>query len=281
MVASEETESLSWPDERAIYFTLDLECDYGTALEKRTYEAAQQTDKLVDLLERYEAPLTCFLQTEVLEEAPSAVRQLEDADVPVSFHAHSHTHPTRATADVEYEVSESVERVRSRFGTEQLGYRFPDGDANPGDYEVLARHDVAFSSTLFPSWRPGRFNNASRGRGPFRHRPTEVVELPFAVHSDLVRVPVSISYLKFVGRAYDWLVRRTPPRTIVFDMHMHDLVVPDAFSSLPGRYKLVYSRHKHDGLTMLERLLKSLEDNGYRFGGMTTLYERVTGDDAR
>lgn len=271
-----DTVSLPWPDERAIYLTLDLECDYGTALASNTYEAARETGQLVDLLERYSAPLTCFVQTEVLEEAPTAVRTLAEADVPVSFHAHSHTHPTRAEANVEYEVRESVARIQSGFETEHIGYRFPDGDAYASDYDVLARHGVSFSSTLFPSWRPGRFNNARRGREPFRHRDSGIVELPFTVHSDLIRVPVSISYLKFLGRGYDWLVRQYPPSAIVFDMHMHDLVVPDAFSTLPSRYKLVYSRHKRDGFGMLDRLLDSLQTNGYRFGDLTELYERAT-----
>jgi peptidoglycan/xylan/chitin deacetylase (PgdA/CDA1 family) len=271
-----DTVSLPWPDERAIYLTLDLECDYGTALASNTYEAARETGQLVDLLERYSAPLTCFVQTEVLEEAPTAVRTLAEADVPVSFHAHSHTHPTRAEADVEYEVRESVARIQSEFETEHIGYRFPDGDAYASDYDVLARHGVSFSSTLFPSWRPGRFNNARRGREPFRHRDSGVVELPFTVHSDLIRVPVSISYLKFLGRGYDWLVRQYPPSPIVFDIHMHDLVVPDAFSALPSRYKVVYTRHKNDGFDMLDRLLDSLQANGYQFGELTDLYEQIT-----
>jgi peptidoglycan/xylan/chitin deacetylase (PgdA/CDA1 family) len=276
---SSETVSLSWPDERAIYLTLDLECDYGTALPANTYEADRETDQLVDLLERYSAPLSCFVQTEVLEEAPTAVRTLAEADVPVSFHAHSHTHPPRAEADVEYEVRESVARVQSEFETEHIGYRFPDGDAYPTDYEILGRHGVSFSSTLFPSWRPGRFNNARRDRKPFRHRDSGVVELPFTVQSDLIRIPVSISYLKFLGRGYDWLVRQDSPTIIIFDMHMHDLVVPSTFADLPRRYKLVYARHKHDGFAMLDRLLDSLQSNGYRFGELTELYERVTGKD--
>jgi peptidoglycan/xylan/chitin deacetylase (PgdA/CDA1 family) len=281
MESTEETRPLSWPDEPEIYLTLDFECDYGTAVSRNNFEAARAVSRLTDVVERYSAPITCFLQTELLEEAPEAVNALASADIPVSFHAHSHTHPCRDDADVEYEVGESVERIRSEFGSDPIGYRFPDGNLLRSDYGVLASNGVSFSSSVFPSWRLGQFNNVRRARTPFRHVPTDVVEIPFTVHSDLIRVPVSISYMKFLGSPFDWLLRRWPPDTIIFDMHLHDFVVPEAFSSLPPQYRLIYSRNKHAGLDMFDRFLASLERRDYRFGELTELYERLSGDSPR
>lgn len=278
MESTEKTRQLSWPDDPEVYLTLDFECDYGTALDRNDFEAAEAVSRLVDIVEPYSAPITCFLQTELLEEAPEAVEELAAADIPVSFHAHSHTHPCRDEADVEYEVRESVERIRSEFGSDPVGYRFPDGNLLEGDYEVLARHGVSFSSSVFPSWRPGQFNNVRQARNPFRHVPTDIVEIPFTVHSDIVRVPVSISYMKFLGAPFDWLLRRRPPDTIVFDMHLHDFVVPETFSSLPLQYRLIYSRNKHAGVELFDRFLGSLERRGYRFGQLTELYSRLDGD---
>lgn len=279
MIQSTEINRLEWPSPQTVYLTLDLECDYGTALPLNKYEAARRTADLASILESYGAPLTCFLQTEVLERAPEAVRALQTADIPVEFHAHSHTHPSRSQADIEYEVSESVQRITTEFGSEPIGFRFPDGAAEQGDYQILSDHDVVFSSSLFPSWRPGRFNNTGQPRSPFRHRPSGIVEFPFSVHSQIIRIPISISYLKFFGRSFEWLVRQSPPDVIVFDMHMHDLFVPATFSRLSSRYQLIYSRRKHAGASVLKRFIRMMNEKDYTFGQLTTPYNAVKTDE--
>lgn len=261
--------------EKRVFLTLDLECDYGTAMEHNSYDAARATDDLVALLETYEVPLSCFLQTELLTAVPEAVSELAEAAVPVEMHAHSHTHPARPAADVEYEVHESVTRVRDRFGTEPLGFRFPDGAIEPADYQVLASHNVAFSSSVFPSLRPGRFNNLDQPRRPYRHQPSGIVELPFSVVSKYVPVPVALSYLKLLGSPLKQLVTVQPPSTIVFDFHMHDLVVPPAFDDLPPRYQLIYRRNKRRGFEILSAFVETLQSKGYTFAPISTLYEET------
>jgi hypothetical protein len=56
-----------------VYLTLDLECEFGTALRENTYYAARYTDEPISLLKEMDVPLTCFLQTELLDERPEAV----------------------------------------------------------------------------------------------------------------------------------------------------------------------------------------------------------------
>lgn len=261
-----------WPVERTVYLTLDLECDYGTAIEANSYEAAKRTPALVDFLERHDVPVTCFLQTQVLDEAPGAVDALRRASVPVEVQAHSHTHPSRATADLEYEVEESVSRIRRRFDPDTLGYRPPDGALEPGDYGVLAAHGVQFDAGVFPSIRPGRFNNVTAPRYPFRDVDTGIVELPFSVLSDRVRIPVSLSYLKLLGRPFEWALDRSFPSVVVFDFHMHDLVRPSAYERLPPHYRGVYARRSDAGFSTLERFVRAARKRGYRFGLLSELY---------
>lgn len=264
-----------WPTDKEVYLTLDLECDYGTALDCGSYAAAKETDVLVDILEKHSVPLSCFLQTAVLDDAPQATRPLERTSVPVEFHAHSHTHPRRNNADVEFEVETSVSRVRERYSSPVVGYRFPDGAAEPADYRTLAKYDVPFNASLFPSWRPGRFNNTDAPMYPYRHTPTGVIELPFTVYSG-IRVPVALSYLKVLGRPFEWLVRTDPPDVIVFDLHMHDLVVPPACNRLPLRYRVIYGRQKHAGISILDRFIATIKNKGYSFGVMSELYRSVS-----
>lgn len=267
-----------WPVERTVYLTLDLECDYGTALERNSYEAARHTERLAAILERHDVPVSCFLQTEVLETAPEAVEGLTEADVPVEFHAHSHTHPRTDESDVGFEVRESVERIRDRFGTEPLGYRFPNGEASSAEYATLAATDVAFGANLFPMWYPGRFDNTGESPYPFRHVPTDVVELPFTVYSPRFRVPVALSYLKLLGRPYEELATRRPPSVVVFDFHMHDLFVPESYDDLSRPYRAVYARRKYDGPATFDRFVGRLKRRGYEFGLMSDLYARTAAE---
>lgn len=264
-----------WPQERQVYLTLDLECDYGTAVTSNSFHAAQQTDALVSVLEQYNVPLTCFLQTEILDRYPQAIQSLEDGNFPVEFHAHSHTHPRRTDADLEFEVEESVSRVRNQFNTTPVGFRFPDGAVTTADYTVLDDHGISFNASLFPSWRPSRFNNIRSARHPFRHAETGVIELPFTVHSKYIRIPVALSYLKLLGRPFEELVYRVPPAVIVFDLHMHDAVVPPVFDELSPFYRTIYSRRQHSGFEIFERFISTLMERGYTFDQMTNLYHTV------
>lgn len=268
---------LDWPVSSRAYLTLDFECDYGTALAANYYNAVRQSSQLAELLEAHDVPMSCFLQTEILDTCPESVDPFLTADVSIDFHAHSHTHPARGTADVEHEVAESVGRVRREFGTDPIGFRFPDGAAKPRDYKVLTEHNVTFSSSMFPSWRPGRFNHLTSSPTPHEVPDSGVVELPFTVYSDYLRVPVSLSYLKLFGTAYERLVMANPPDVIVFDLHMHDLVVPPTYSELSIPYQAVYARRKYEGMEILDRFIQQLRERGYTFGQMADLYLEVVG----
>lgn len=274
MSATKQTELDEWPVEKMFFLTLDFECDYGNLVASDSYIAAQRINLLIRLLERHDVPLSCFLQTELLDKVPAAVRKLETASVPVEFHSHTHTHPPRHTADVEYEVRESVRQIRERYGTDPLGLRFPDGKSEPTDYPLLADYDVSFNASLFPSWRPGQFNNVGSTRYPF-DTSSGVLELPFTVYSGVVRIPVSLSYMKLFGRPFYELIQRYPPSVIVFDMHMHDVYVPPAFQRLSPFYKAVFKHNKYQGIEILDGLLHALSNHDYKFGLMSNLVHEV------
>jgi hypothetical protein len=62
---------------------------------------------------------------------------------------------------------------------------------------------------------------------------------------------------------------------IVFDLHMHDLVVPPTFEDLPLAYRAVYARNKNQGLRVLDRVVTMLRSQGYTFDLVSELHERV------
>ena len=54
--------------EKKIYLTLDLEQDYGTALQFNNYHALSNLKPLLNYLEKKQIPLTIFIQTKLIEQ---------------------------------------------------------------------------------------------------------------------------------------------------------------------------------------------------------------------
>lgn len=270
--------TLDWPADSTVYMTVDYECDYGTALEENTFEALEYTDWLVSLLERLDVPLTCFVQTEVLTERPERVEELRDADVPVTFHPHSHTHRPRDETDLDFELQRSTSEYREFFRSRPNGYRFPNGNVRPADYKLLAEYDYEFDASVFPSWRPGHFDNRDAITCPQYFEEYDLYEIPFTVYSETIRVPTTLSYCRLLGRPFTKLLVRRPPPAVILNIHMHDLVNPPAFRNLPRFYRVIYSRNS-PGKPHLEYVLSAFREIGYSFRLIDDLHMELT--DAR
>ncbi|WP_324759567.1 polysaccharide deacetylase family protein [Haloarcula sp. GH36] len=263
-----------WPIAETVYLTLDFECDYGTALSKNRYEAVKHVGQLVEILERLEIPVTCFVQTELLTEAPETVEKLRNSAVETSFHPHSHTHAPRTETSVSREINRSAEEYQAFFDREPAGYRFPNGNVRPTDYQHLSDAGYDFDASVFPSWRPGHFNNVRAATQP-EYLPTfDLLEIPFTVYSPLLRVPTALSYCRVLGKPFIYPLVNSPPPVIVFNIHMHDLIRPPAYEELPVQYRLLYNRNT-DGMALLERVLGRFRDHGKSFALLGTVYNQL------
>jgi peptidoglycan/xylan/chitin deacetylase (PgdA/CDA1 family) len=270
---------LSWQQSDRVYLTLDLECDYGTALGTNTYQALDHVPRLVTLLESLDVPLTCFVQTEVLDERPEAVEALRDAGTTVTFHPHSHTHRPRSVTDVPAEVETATDRFRSFFDRDPTGYRFPNGSVEPADYAVLGDQGYEFDASVLPTWRPGHFDNRGKPMCPTYHPAFDLVEIPFTVLSRFAPIPTSLSFCRLFGSPYLAAQGLFPSRPTVFNVHMHDLVTP-RHTDLPLPYRLAYSRNDR-GFEIFEHVLETFECNAFAFDTLdaltATLYENIPG----
>lgn len=266
--------TVEWPASKRFYLTLDLECDFGTALERNTYQAVSEIDRLAALLEATSTPLTCFVQTDVLDVRPEAVETLRQCDVPVQFHPHSHNHRPRDQTVMREEVEVSTARFTDFFGTRPTGYRFPDGNLRDADYRVLASAGYQFDASVFPTWRPGQFNNVNVPRTPTYLERFDLFELPFTVLSPYAPIPTGLSYARVFGRLYTNSLLRFPPDPVVFNIHMHDLNTPPSAADLPRIYRAIYSRND-DGFKLLRRILAGFDRAGYSFDTMDDAHEEL------
>ena len=154
-----------------------------------------------------------------------------------------------------------------------MGYRAPQGVLFNGDIDLVKTCGFKFSSSVFPSFRPGKFNNLALPIEPFVYD-NEIMELPFAVVPRL-RSIISLSYLKLFGLTlnkafFSWFGL---PKIVVFDSHLHDYIVSEkSFSQLPWKLRAAWGVRKYSGIRYFTMFVEMLKSEGYRFITMTDLY---------
>ena len=212
------------PNEKLACITIDIELDYGDRTGE--FNILQETHKeLLQLAKQFKElniPISLFICTNLLIKYPKLYNiliQLGD-----DFHCHSHTHNTK-NFDSNYEISKSTETFYDFFGYYPIGYRAPQGVLYEGDIEILKQFSYNFSSSVFPSFRPGKFNNLSLPIHPFKYY-NGIIELPLAVIPKLRNI-ISLSYLKLMGyQFYKNLFNILDiPNIFIFDSHLHDYIL--------------------------------------------------------
>jgi hypothetical protein len=262
--------------------TLDLESDHSDLLDEPRYMGLEHIPELVAFLRKAGVPLTCFVQGSLLETHPDYIQLLIDADV--EFELHSYSHPDSTDLDTRFEVVRGKEAYRKFFAEDPLGYRSPLGIIREEDYEILAANGFRFDSSIYPSLRPGFFNNLGKPIQPFRVATTDIIEFPFTAFSGLIRVPLTVSYLKLFGQPYSFLIKIFPlPDLIIFAFHLHDLFRLSSSSEIPLEkyshiHKMAFKRiynSRQDGLLILREFVETLRRKGYSFCKLVDVYEAV------
>jgi peptidoglycan/xylan/chitin deacetylase (PgdA/CDA1 family) len=140
--------------------TLDVEQDFGARLGFASYEGMVHIPKLVDLLKRRDIPLTCFMQGSILETHQAEIEPFFTLDV--EFELHSYSHPKKEELDIQREVEEGKRAYFNFFKRNPRGYRSPLGIVKEEDYDILSSAGFAYDSSIFPTFRPGIFNNLKK-----------------------------------------------------------------------------------------------------------------------
>lgn len=259
--------------------TLDYETDYGDRIGEfnilRHHRA--EIDRLAELFAELEVPVSAFVRTDLLVDDPEALAAVRG--IATDFHCHSHTHATR-DFDSPREIARTAETFRGCFGAAPLGYRAPQGVLHEGDLDLLAEHGFEFSSSVFPSYRPGKFNHLSMPTVPFLYE-NDLLELPLAVVPG-IRYTISLSYLKLLGLTANRMLHAAfgLPEMLIFDSHLHDFVVcEESLRQLPLRVRLPWSINKGAGVRYFEAFVGDLRRRGYEFWSITELARQVRAAD--
>jgi len=261
-------------DKKLACITLDYEKDYGYRInEFNILDQNVELDGLVNLFKKLNIPLSLFVTTNIFEDYPSSFELA--AALGDDFHSHSHTHNT-FNPDAHFEINESKLTFEKYFGCVPLGYRAPQGVLGPNDLELLNKYEYKFSSSVFPSLRPGKYNNIFAPVDPVIYE-NGFVEMPFSVIKK-IRYTYSLSYFKLMGKNLNKLLISSfgLPNIVVFDSHLHDYIYNEkSFNQLPPLLKVAFSVRKSYGKKYIAEAVKILKHRGYEFITMTELYEEI------
>lgn len=255
--------------------TIDIEHDYGD----RTgdFNILRHESALSRLAGEFAAagvPVSAFITTELLDKYPQSIGIIKK--LAGDYHCHSHTHRTK-NPDNASEIKLSANSFIKHFGYRPLGYRAPQGVINRRGVQALKESGFRFSSSVFPSYRPCKYNNLTAPLAPYYYE-NGLMEIPFAAVPQL-RYVISLSYLKIIGMGAAKLLFKIfgLPEILVFDSHLHDYITDDeSFAKLPRYIRFFYGIRKNCGMAIAREFMEYLKEKKYKLVTMSQLYEKLS-----
>ena len=256
---------------RTVSITVDLENDYGQDHIQDRYcidDFLASRDPEI-FTEKHK--ITGFIVGELLPESPELVDVFHGFGGRLELHSYGH----KINRDPMYDIPRAVEVFKEAVGHRPVGYRAPQGVLKKYELRVLYENGIKYSSSVFPSYRPGKFNNLGAKRTPFFYDNFPLMELPLG-SIPVLRFPISLSYMMLFGwsfykRLFDSLGL---PENLVFMFHLHDLYKPPSYEFLSRFWRKIYGRiYSNDPLEHLFKFLSYLEDLGYGYMYLDELYE--------
>ncbi|WP_331234070.1 polysaccharide deacetylase family protein [Natronorarus salvus] len=254
--------------------TLDLENDWYFDEPGYDHLTFEYIEEFIGLIDDLGIPISIFVVGRTLERFPEVIDQF-DAELDVEFHLHSYGHDTSKSYDFREEVRCGKQAFASHFGSDPIGYRAPQGNIEPGEFTILEQEGFQFDSSVFPSYRPGVYNNLDKPLHPYRPAEVEeLLEIPIAA-TPYTRVPICQSYIKLLGRPYRHYLRRAPlPAPLVFNVHLQDLFRTDSHDRLGHPKRFIMKRNLDHSAELFAETIDLLREREYWFGRVTDVDTR-------
>ncbi|MCX6353711.1 MAG: polysaccharide deacetylase family protein [Candidatus Aureabacteria bacterium] len=248
-------------------FTLDLEADYAGMPSKESFDSLDRTEKFEEMVTKYGLKLTTFVTGAILDRHHPVLDRLKALGSRFETHTYSHPlkkPPREKIADIE----RGIEAYEHYFGERPTGYRAPQGIISMDEIRFLSEQGLLYSSSIFPAYLPGRYNNLRFPTQPFIYRETGLLEIPLSV-IPWIRFPVTASHVNLFSSTLYMLLMRVLgcPRLLNICMHLYDFCAVPAYHMLPLKEKIGYSRTHRRGnkFSDFEILVRYLISNGYQF----------------
>ncbi|ELY37686.1 polysaccharide deacetylase family protein [Natronorubrum tibetense] len=251
--------------------TLDLENDWYFDADGYDHLTLEYIDDYIGVMRDLDVPVTVFAVGRTIERFPEVINRL-DAELQSEFHLHSYQHDTSKSYDFREEIRQGKAAFENHFGVEPEGYRAPQGNIEPYEFEVLEEEGFRFDSSVFPSYRPGVYNNLGQPIEPYQPAQTdELLEVPIGV-TTRTRIPTCQSYLKLLGRPYlRYLKRAALPAPLVVNTHLQDFYRTASHDRLDQPKRFIMKRNLDRSVDLFMRFVEQLRGRGYEFTQMSDI----------
>lgn len=255
--------------------TLDLEEDWTIHNQPEYNPTFEYLDDYIEMIAQVGIPLSIFVMGRTIDRHGWVVDKIRK-NLDVEFHLHSYQHDITKSYDFDEEVARAIEAYESFFGETPIGYRAPQGNVTPEEWIKLEDAGFQFDSSIFPSYRPGVYNNLSEPTSPYYPDVTEnLLEIPFSVVPRL-RIPIAQNYLKLLGRPYRYLLRTAAlPDLIVFDSHLQDFYLTKFYDNLDFPQKYLMLRNLDESKDIFIEFMENLKIRGYEFIKISDVYNAM------
>ena len=260
-------------DPQLFSLTLDLENDWNFDDPELDHAVLEHLGEFIELIQECGVPLSVFVVGRTLERFPAAVERLQSA-LDCEFHLHSYRHDLSKSYDFESEVRSGMDAYRDFFGRDPIGYRAPQGNIESAEFGVLEDLGFEFDSSVFPSYRPGTYNNLAAPLTPYvPDTASTLLEIPVGVFH-VLRIPVSHSYFKLFGWPLSRLLSVAPlPDVLVYNVHLHDLYWTASHDELDAPKRWIMKRNLTRAESLFRANVERIRARGYEPVTMTTVNE--------
>jgi peptidoglycan/xylan/chitin deacetylase (PgdA/CDA1 family) len=260
--------------------TLDMEPDYGDPDGHiRLLENPEYFERYIDIINKYDAKVTMFTVASLFERFGEQFERL-GRHIPLEYAAHSYSHDPHNGA-TRSEVENAARVIKSINGKNPLGYRAPYGQITKEGLGYLLDDSYQYDSSVYPSFRPGKFGyaNLHMPNTPFRitRGDESLIEFPFTSLSG-VRIVFGLSYVKLLGWGiYStlWSIFGLPDIALALS-HPHDFYFHElADFHATSLEKHALSRNAKRAFDYCDKMVSNLKRQGYEFAFVSEAYQHA------
>jgi len=262
-------------DSKFFCLTLDLENDWYFDSPGYDHLTLDYIDNFIRLIQELNVPITTFVVGKTLEKHPEVVQRLTE-ELDAEFHLHSYQHDMSKNYNFRKELRRGKRAFKNQFGFEPWGYRAPQGNIEPEELRTLESEGFRFDSSVFPSYRPGKYNHLSEPMEPYYpNEDGSLLEIPIGAFPG-IRIPTGHSYFKLLGAPLNWFLSYSPlPKVLVYNVHLHDLYRTASHDNLSPHRQFIFKRNIDESVNILKNNVSKILERDYQPTKISTIYERA------